>query len=75
MDRKLGAMQSVRRRDLLLATAAASLLRGHRAAAQASGPWAIPPKTKVDKLNFVVWTYGDIYTKISAKFKATGAFQ
>jgi ABC-type glycerol-3-phosphate transport system substrate-binding protein len=70
MDRKLGAMQSVRRRDLLLATAGASLLGGHRAAAQASGPWAIPPKTKVDKLNFVVWTYGDIYTKISEKFKA-----
>jgi len=70
MDRKIGAMQSVRRRDLLLATAGASLLGGHRAAAQASGPWAIPPKTKVDKLNFVVWTYGDIYTKISAKFKA-----
>ena len=60
MDRKLGAMQSVWRRDLLLATAGASLLGGHRAAAQASGPWAIPPKTKVDKLNFVVWTYGDI---------------
>jgi ABC-type glycerol-3-phosphate transport system substrate-binding protein len=33
------------------------------------GPWATAPKSKVDKLNFVVWTYGDIYTKIAAKFK------
>lgn len=38
------------------------------AIAQAA-PWAAVPKGKVDKLNFVVWTYGDIYTKIGAKFK------
>jgi len=54
----------------LLATAGASLLGGGEAAAQTPGPWAIAPKTKVDKVNFVVWTYGDIYTKIQAKFKA-----
>src|SRR5271168_1024066 len=30
--------------------------------------WADRPASKVDKLNFVVWTYGDIYTKISKKF-------
>jgi len=40
------------------------------ALAQAAGPWAQPPKSKVDKLNFVVWTYGDIYTKISKQFEA-----
>lgn len=38
------------------------------AIAQAA-PWAATPAGKVDKLNFVVWTYGDIYTKIGAKFK------
>ena len=26
------------------------------------------PDSKVDRVNFVVWTYGDIYTKISKKF-------
>ena len=37
--------------------------------AMAAGePWAERPAGKVDKLNFVVWTYGDIYTKISKKF-------
>ena len=37
--------------------------------AMAAGePWAERPAGKVDKLNFVVWTYGDIYAKISKKF-------
>ena len=34
----------------------------------AGPPWADRPESKVDKLNFVVWTYGDIYTKIAKKF-------
>jgi multiple sugar transport system substrate-binding protein len=34
-----------------------------------AGPWAEAPKAKVDKLNFVVWTYGDIYTRISKQFE------
>jgi ABC-type glycerol-3-phosphate transport system substrate-binding protein len=34
----------------------------------AGEPWAERPAGKVDRLNFVVWTYGDIYTKISKKF-------
>jgi ABC-type glycerol-3-phosphate transport system substrate-binding protein len=34
----------------------------------ADAPWAQRPAGKVDKLNFVVWTYGDIYTKIARKF-------
>src|ERR1051326_3805905 len=50
----------VGRRDLLLATAAASALGSRQAKAQAA-PWALPPSGKVEKLNFVVWTYGDIY--------------
>src|SRR5882757_5074542 len=45
-------------------------LSGARAAlAQAGGPWSQVPKSKVDKLNFVVWTYGDIYTRISKQFE------
>jgi maltose-binding protein MalE len=32
-------------------------------------PWSQPPKSKVDKLNFVVWTYGDIYARISKQFE------
>ena len=28
------------------------------------------PKSKVDRLNFVVWTYGDIYTRIAKQFEA-----
>ena len=34
----------------------------------AGSAWADRPGSKVDKLNFVVWTYGDIYTKIAKKF-------
>jgi multiple sugar transport system substrate-binding protein len=38
--------------------------------AQTGGPWSQAPKGKVDKVNFVVWTYGDIYTRISKQFEA-----
>jgi multiple sugar transport system substrate-binding protein len=56
------------RRALLASTAAfgSGLIGGPAFAADA--PWAERPPGKVDKLNFVVWTYGDIYTKISKKF-------
>jgi len=50
------------------ATGLGAGLGGTPALAQGA-PWAQVPKGKVDKLNFVVWTYGDIYTKIAAKFK------
>jgi ABC-type glycerol-3-phosphate transport system substrate-binding protein len=47
------------------------ILPGASAAlAQAGGPWSQAPKSKVDRLNFVVWTYGDIYTRISKQFEA-----
>ena len=68
MHQAPGATPGFRRRDFL--TAAASVaLGGNRAMAQTASPWAERPAGSVDKLNFVVWTYGDIYTKISAKFK------
>ena len=36
---------------------------------QQDGPWSVAPKSKVDRLNFVVWTYGDIYTRIAKQFE------
>lgn len=39
------------------------------AALAAEGPWAQAPSSSVDQLNFVVWTYGDIYTQIAQKFE------
>src|SRR4030088_132646 len=36
---------------------------------QQAGPWSVAPKSKVDRLNFVVWTYGDIYTRIAKQFE------
>jgi multiple sugar transport system substrate-binding protein len=58
------------RRALLKSSTAAlasAALFGRRTHA-AGAPWADRPAGKVDRLNFVVWTYGDIYTKISKKF-------
>jgi multiple sugar transport system substrate-binding protein len=60
------ARQQLRRRDFLAASLATAALP--RWASAADAPWAEQPAGKVDKLNFVVWTYGDIYTKISKKF-------
>lgn len=61
------------RRDFLRASTAgvslAALGAGGTPAWAVGTPWADRPTSKVDKLNFVVWTYGDIYTKIAAKFK------
>jgi multiple sugar transport system substrate-binding protein len=54
------------RRGFISASLAAAALP--RWALAAGDPWADRPTGKVDKLNFVVWTYGDIYTKISKKF-------
>jgi len=58
--------QQFGRRELLATSLAAAAMP--RWAAAAGAPWAEQPTGKVDKLNFVVWTYGDIYTKISKKF-------
>src|SRR6516225_6028162 len=45
-----------------LAAAAGAGLAGWAGGAlgQPGGPWSVPPKSKVDRVNFVVWTYGDI---------------
>jgi multiple sugar transport system substrate-binding protein len=53
------------RREFLAAAAATAL---PRRVVAALAPWAERPAGKVDRVNFVVWTYGDIYTKISKKF-------
>lgn len=71
MDQFLRSSLSRRR---LLRTAAGAAALGAGAGlpwgpgALAQG-WADRPKSKVDKVNFVVWTYGDIYTKIAQKFE------
>jgi len=58
------------RRGLLKSSSAALALAalGGRRTDAAGTHWADQPAAKVDRLNFVVWTYGDIYTKISKKF-------
>src|SRR5919109_2609814 len=58
------------RRRLLGATAGLGLLGpSGMAFGQPSGPWAQAPRSKVDRVNFVVWTYGDIYTRIAKQFE------
>lgn len=66
-QRNVGRMT---RRMLLEATALTLPLAGAGRAWADEAPWAARPASKVDQLNFVVWTYGDIYTKIADKFKA-----
>ena len=59
------------RREVLTSAAAALALNavgGVRRSYTAAAPWADRPAAGVNRLNFVVWTYGDIYTKISRKF-------
>lgn len=61
------------RRRVLAATAGLGLLGRSGLAfgqTQPSGPWSQAPRSKVDRLNFVVWTYGDIYTRIAKQFEA-----
>ena len=65
-----GAPAMGRRAFLQSTTAGVAMAAAGGAPAWAQGtPWADVPKGKVDKLNFVVWTYGDIYTKIAERFK------
>jgi len=61
-----GERHHLSRREFLAASLAAAA--SPRLAMAAGEPWAERPAGKIDKLNFVVWTYGDIYTKISKKF-------
>ena len=58
------------RRRVLGGAAGLGLLGPAAAFGQGAGPWSQPPKSKVDRLNFVVWTYGDIYTRIAKQFEA-----
>ena len=70
MTDDLTAKWELSRRKVLAGAAGLGLLGPTSAFAQAAGPWSQPPKSKVDKLNFVVWTYGDIYARISKQFEA-----
>ena len=68
MGKRTTTGSSLGRRELLGAGAAATLgavTGAPRTASAQTATWAARPAAKVDKLNFVVWTYGDIYTKIS----------
>src|SRR3954447_15511466 len=70
MTDDLTAKWELSRRKVLAGAAGLGPLGPTSAFAQAGGPWSQPPKSKVDKLNFVVWTYGDIYARISKQFEA-----
>src|SRR5712675_2102618 len=68
-DDLIGKWELSRRR--VLGAAAGLGVAGLSGAAfgQQAGPWSVAPKSKVDRLNFVVWTYGDIYTRIAKQFE------
>ncbi|HKF73745.1 MAG TPA: extracellular solute-binding protein [Stellaceae bacterium] len=71
MAQRPAGWNTLGRRDLLKSFGAAAALGAVGASGRswaAGNPWADAPASKVDRLNFVVWTYGDIYTKISKKF-------
>src|SRR5262245_48834336 len=71
MLRRLIGPGALGRRDLLKSLGGAltfGVVNGFPGRGFAANPWADRPNSKVDKLNFVVWTYGDIYSKIAKKF-------
>jgi multiple sugar transport system substrate-binding protein len=61
------------RRRLLGTAGSAAALAGMggfpRLGMGADGPWSMAPSSAVDMLNFVVWTYGDIYSQIAQRFE------
>jgi multiple sugar transport system substrate-binding protein len=67
MAEPLARRRDLNRRDVLTSALALGAMAGLPRGALAA-PWEERPRGKVDKLNFVVWTYGDIYTKIGKKF-------
>ena len=77
MNARMRRLEAMSRRDVLLGLAAAAggsgLFGPDRAFAQAAGSWTAAPSSKVDKLNFVVWTYGDIYARSPRSSSRTGA--
>ena len=69
MTDSLISKSELSRRRVLGGAAGLGLLGPAAAFGQGAGPWSQPPKSKVDRLNFVVWTYGDIYARISKQFE------
>lgn len=74
MNRDFRRRWALSRRRFLQSSAGAAALASlglppELARAAAQGPWSERPGSEVDLLNFVVWTYGDIYSKISEQFE------
>ncbi|WBU60895.1 extracellular solute-binding protein [Paracoccus albus] len=61
-----------RRHFLGAAAAAAALGAGlvPRGAFAQEGAWSLRPGSEVDRINFVVWQFGNIYDEIAAQFEA-----
>jgi len=59
------------RRRLLGTAAGAATLAGMGGLTKSplAQTWAEAPQSQVDLLNFVVWTYGDIYSQIATRFE------
>ncbi|MBN9487500.1 MAG: extracellular solute-binding protein [Alphaproteobacteria bacterium] len=71
MANKLIYRRELSRRHVIGAAASLGIVgTAGGALGQQTGPWSEAPKGKVDRLNFVVWTYGDIYTRIAKQFEA-----
>src|SRR6185436_15704817 len=71
MSEDIVAKWEISRRRVLGGAAGLGLMAASGSAlGQAAGPWSVAPKSKVDRLNFDVWTYGDIYARIAKQFEA-----
>src|SRR5215475_2596123 len=68
-DDFIGKWELSRRRVLQAAAGLGLTGLSGSAFGQQPGSWSTAPKSKVDRVNFVVWTYGDIYTRIAKQFE------
>ena len=85
MNARLRRLEAISRRDVLQGLAGGGGLLGSgllgggpfgsaaAALAQGAGPWSAAPRSKVDKLNFVVWTYGTSTPASPGNSRPTGA--
>jgi len=67
----MACVRSLNRRTLVGSALTAGALAGLPwSASAAEAPWEVRPAADINKLSMVVWSYGNIYSDISAKFKA-----